>query len=73
MKSMTAEQIVQLDPAAVVLWVFHPEGPKEVYEPAYDGEEKIAARMTVLKELGAVTAVQTHPHLFSEEPEVLSC
>ncbi len=73
MKSMTAEQIVLLDPAAVVLWVFHPEGPRDVYEPAHDGEKKIAARMTILKELGAVTAVQTHPHLFPDESEVLSC
>jgi hypothetical protein len=73
MKSMTAEQIVQLDPAAVVLWVFHPKGPRDVYEPSHDGEEKIAARMTVLNELGAVTAVLTHPHLFPLDPEVLSC
>ncbi|EAV44928.1 hypothetical protein SIAM614_12973 [Stappia aggregata IAM 12614] len=73
MKSMTAEQISQLDPAAVVLWVFHPEGPKDVYEPSHDGEEKIAARMTVLKELGALAAVISHPHLFPEDRRVRSC
>ncbi|MEW4459461.1 hypothetical protein FIU93_21265 [Labrenzia sp. THAF35] len=71
MMKMTAEQIAELDPPAAVLWVFHPEGPRDIYVPAQDGEEKIAARMTVLKELGAVTAVLTHPHLFPEDPEVM--
>lgn len=61
-------ELQKLDPAAVVLWVFFPDGPPaDVYEPAQDGEAKIAARMTIMRQLGASTALHTHPHLFPEQ------
>lgn len=73
MRSPSADQLLKMDPAAVVLWIFFPDGPPlEDIEERPEDEGRVLARMTALETLGDAAAVQALPHLFPEEPRVQS-